>query len=73
MHELTHRQDGAPRSGVRRFYRADVARARASGGAGAGLGPGIVDSLVRAHDGRVEIHTAPGAGATFRALLPLQP
>ncbi|MFE9889698.1 ATP-binding cassette domain-containing protein [Streptomyces scopuliridis] len=72
-HELTHRQDGAPCSGVRRFYRADVARARDSGGAGAGLGLGIVDSLVRAHDGRVETHTAPGAGATFRVLLPLQP
>ncbi|MFF2377696.1 sensor histidine kinase [Streptomyces xiamenensis] len=57
-----------------RFYRGDVARARARarGGAGAGLGLAIVDSLVRAHEGRVEIHTAPGAGATFRVLLPPQ-
>ncbi|TDB88450.1 HAMP domain-containing histidine kinase [Actinomadura sp. KC216] len=54
-----------------RFYRADEARARAGGGGGAGLGLAIVDSLVRAHGGHVEIRTAPGAGATFRVLLPL--
>ncbi|HEY9327765.1 MAG TPA: HAMP domain-containing sensor histidine kinase [Streptomyces sp.] len=54
-----------------RFYRADKARARAQAGGGAGLGLAIVDSLVRAHGGRVEIHTGPGAGATFRILLPL--
>ncbi|MGI5195096.1 sensor histidine kinase [Streptomyces sp. CA-288835] len=55
-----------------RFYRADTARGRAEGG-GAGLGLAIVDSLVTAHHGRVEIDTAPGAGATFRILLPLHP
>ncbi|MEU2978868.1 HAMP domain-containing sensor histidine kinase [Streptomyces hirsutus] len=53
-----------------RFYRADKARARAGGG-GAGLGLAIVDSLVRAHGGRVEVRTAPDRGATFRVLLPL--
>ncbi|MGM9342508.1 sensor histidine kinase [Streptomyces salinarius] len=52
-----------------RFYRADRARTR-SGEGGAGLGLAIVESLVRAHDGRVELRTAPGAGATFRVLLP---
>ncbi|WP_399896568.1 sensor histidine kinase [Streptomyces sp. BBFR51] len=52
-----------------RFYRADRARAR-TGEGGAGLGLAIVDSLVRAHDGRVDLRTAPGAGATFRILLP---
>ncbi|WP_326750948.1 hypothetical protein OH738_38105 [Streptomyces hirsutus] len=31
----------------------------------------IVDSLVRAHGGRVEVRTAPDQGATFRVLLPL--
>ena len=55
-----------------RFYRADTARGRAEGG-GAGLGLAIVDSLVTAHHGRVEIHTAPGTGATFRMLLPPHP
>ncbi|MFF5092735.1 sensor histidine kinase [Streptomyces niveus] len=56
-----------------RFYRADKARARARvvGGGGAGLGLAIADSLVRAHGGRVEIETAPDAGANFRVLLPL--
>lgn len=53
-----------------RFYRADKARARARVGGGAGLGLAIADSLVRAHGGRVEIETAPGAGANFRVLLP---
>ncbi|NEB10314.1 HAMP domain-containing histidine kinase [Streptomyces coelicoflavus] len=52
-----------------RFYRADRARARPGEG-GAGLGLSIVDSLVRAHNGRVGLRTAPGAGATFRILLP---
>ncbi|WP_308401016.1 HAMP domain-containing sensor histidine kinase [Streptomyces sp. AC512_CC834] len=52
-----------------RFYRADRARAR-SGLGGAGLGLAIVDSLVRAHGGRVDLRTAPGAGANFRMLLP---
>ncbi|MFE5109434.1 ATP-binding protein [Streptomyces sp. NPDC056663] len=46
-----------------RFYRADKARARAQVGGGAGLGLLIADSLVRAHGGRIEIHTSAGAGA----------
>ncbi|MBO3676303.1 HAMP domain-containing histidine kinase [Streptomyces sp. NEAU-YJ-81] len=53
-----------------RFYRADDARGRTASG-GAGLGLAIVDSLVTAHHGRVEIRTAPDEGATFRILLPL--
>ncbi|MDT0541753.1 sensor histidine kinase [Streptomyces lonegramiae] len=53
-----------------RFYRADDARGRTESG-GAGLGLAIVDSLVTAHHGRVEVRTAPGEGATFRMLLPL--
>ncbi|MEV5843546.1 HAMP domain-containing sensor histidine kinase [Streptomyces sp. NPDC051985] len=51
-----------------RFYRADVSRNRATGGAGLGLS--IVHSLVTAHAGRVEVDSAPGRGATFRVLLP---
>ncbi|MBI0297316.1 HAMP domain-containing histidine kinase [Streptomyces sp. PRKS01-29] len=53
-----------------RFYRADDARGRTASG-GAGLGLAIVDALVTAHHGRVEVHTAPDEGATFRILLPL--
>jgi two-component system OmpR family sensor kinase len=51
-----------------RFYRADTSRNRATGGAGLGLA--IVHSLVTAHTGHVEVHSAPGHGATFRVLLP---
>ncbi|MFE1029669.1 sensor histidine kinase [Streptomyces sp. NPDC058818] len=53
-----------------RFYRADTARGRTQTG-GAGLGLSIVRSLVTAHHGRVEVHSGPGEGATFRVLLPL--
>jgi two-component system OmpR family sensor kinase len=55
-----------------RFYRADASRSR-TGGSGAGLGLAIVQSLVAAHGGRVELRTAPGKGATFRLLLPPSP
>ena len=51
-----------------RFYRADTSRARAAGGTGLGLA--IVASLVAAHDGRVELDTAFGRGATFTVTLP---
>ncbi|MBF8185843.1 HAMP domain-containing protein [Nonomuraea sp. K274] len=51
-----------------RLYRVSAGRSRADGGAGLGLA--IVSAIVRAHGGRVELDTAPGAGATFRVLLP---
>jgi len=54
-----------------RFYRADASRTRATGGAGLGLA--IVHSLVTAHGGRVEVHSTPSRGATFRLLLPRHP
>ena len=43
-------------------------RTRAAGGTGLGLS--IVASLVAAHGGRVDLTTAPGAGATFAVRLP---
>jgi two-component system, OmpR family, sensor kinase len=52
-----------------RFYRADASRTRASGGAGLGLS--IVEALVSAHGGAVELDTRPGDGAVFRVILPL--
>ena len=51
-----------------RFNRGDPARARSTGGTGLGLA--IVSALVDAHDGRVDLDTAPGAGATFRVRFP---
>jgi two-component system, OmpR family, sensor kinase len=54
-----------------RFYRADQARGRATGGSGLGLS--IVAALVAAHGGLASVRTAPGLGATFRVALPLAP
>jgi two-component system, OmpR family, sensor kinase len=53
-----------------RFYRADSARTRASGG-GSGLGLSIVAALVAAHHGTVKVTDTPGGGATFTVNLPL--
>jgi signal transduction histidine kinase len=50
-----------------RFYRATDAR-RSDG---AGLGLSIVQAIARAHGGRLELASAPGAGATFTVVLPL--
>ena len=52
-----------------RFYRADQARNRKSGGNGLGLA--IVSALVAAHGGTATVESAPGQGATFRITLPL--
>ena len=53
-----------------RFYRADTARDRASGGSGIGLA--ITRALVEAHGGSVSATSAgTGAGATFTVTLPV--
>jgi signal transduction histidine kinase len=51
-----------------RFYRADLARARATGGAGLGLA--IVRQLVEAHGGAIQVSSAPGKGTKFTFSLP---
>jgi len=52
-----------------RFYRVDVSRSRATGGAGLGLP--IVRQLVAAHGGRVWAESVVGAGSVFSFTLPL--
>ncbi len=52
-----------------RFYRADTARTRTTGGSGLGLS--IVAALVAAHGGRVTVTDTEPHGATFTVLLPL--
>lgn len=51
-----------------KFYRAD--NARATEAQGLGLGLSLVQQLVEAHHGRVEVESAVGVGSTFRIILP---
>jgi two-component system phosphate regulon sensor histidine kinase PhoR len=37
---------------------------------GTGMGLAVVNLIVRAHKGKVDVHSAPRAGATFRMILP---
>jgi len=52
-----------------KFYRAP--EARNVDAKGLGLGLSLVQQLVQAHQGRVEIRSAPGKGTTMRVYLPL--
>jgi heavy metal sensor kinase len=50
-----------------RFYRVDQARSTS----GVGLGLAISRWIAEAHDGRIEVESQAGAGATFSVLLPV--
>jgi signal transduction histidine kinase len=54
----------------RRFYQVDRRLARDSGGCGLGLS--IVEFIVRAHGGAVNVTSKPGEGSTFTVLLPMK-
>jgi two-component system OmpR family sensor kinase len=54
-----------------RFYRADPARARATGGTGLGLA--IAAAIIQAHEGTVSVSSSPGEGATFTISIPAAP
>jgi two-component system phosphate regulon sensor histidine kinase PhoR len=54
-----------------RFYRVDVGESRAQGGTGLGLA--LVKHILNRHQGRLEIDSRPGEGATFIVRVPRAP
>jgi signal transduction histidine kinase len=49
-----------------RFFRGSAAAGRA----GSGIGLAVVAELARAHQGRIEVRSEPGAGTSFVLFLP---
>lgn len=55
-----------------RFYKADVSRKNTKFGE-SGIGLAVVQSLVEAHDGKIDVQSELGQGTTFTIYLPHQP
>lgn len=55
-----------------RFYRADKSRQRGSEIRGSGLGLSICHSIIRGHQGNIEVRSEPNRGTTFIVSLPVQ-
>lgn len=53
-----------------RFYRGDPSRTRRNG-TGSGLGLSIVQAIVAAHDGSLQMESSPDAGSTVTVELPI--
>jgi signal transduction histidine kinase len=53
-----------------KFHRGEQARTR--GIKGTGIGLAMVQEIVKAHHGRVEVESSPGAGSTFTIVLPVR-
>ena len=53
-----------------KFGRGEAARTHGIGGTGIGLA--MVDHIVRAHGGRVDLESSPGRGSTFTIVIPLK-
>ncbi|SOC38797.1 sensor histidine kinase [Salinicoccus kekensis] len=51
-----------------RFYKVDESRTR--GKHGTGLGLYIVSSIIKRHQGTIDLHSEPGVGTTFEIVLP---
>jgi signal transduction histidine kinase len=60
-----------PRDRGRIFRRFERGRDGRAPTGGAGLGLAIVQAIARAHHGRVELDSEPGAGSTFRFVIPI--
>jgi two-component system phosphate regulon sensor histidine kinase PhoR len=71
--EVADRGAGIPAGEQRRIFDKFERGSAAvrSGTPGSGLGLAIVQAFVKAHRGRVELDSKPGAGATFRVFLPM--
>lgn len=52
-----------------RFYRVDKSRSKETGGVGLGLS--IVQWIVHAHNGKIEVESDMGRGSTFKVFLPI--